>query len=156
MKNDDLQADSALRNTNKKSLLSAKSSFTVEIRQEWDIVHARKIGRELSYSLKFTTVNRAKLVTAISELARNMYQHAGSGQIRMEPVHERTKYGIRVTAIDQGPGIKDKNKALKAGYSTSGGLGVGLPWVKKLMDEFSLESTVDTGTRITIVKWQII
>ncbi|PLR94890.1 ATP-binding protein [Bacillus sp. T33-2] len=129
-----------------------KKSY-IEIQKEGDIVLARKMGRELSKSLFYNSINQAKIITAVSELGRNMYYYAGSGKITFEILRKKQKIGIKITASDNGPGIQDINKALEPGYTTSGGLGVGLPGVSKLMDEFFIESTVGVGTTITIVKW---
>ncbi|WP_409295836.1 anti-sigma regulatory factor [Peribacillus sp. SCS-26] len=128
-------------------------TVTVLIHQEMDIVEARKKGREFTRDLKFGTVNQVRITTAISELARNIYLYAGSGKIILEHCQDRGKSGIRITAVDSGPGIPDIKKVLEDGYSTSGGLGAGVPGVKRLMDEFDIESAVGKGTKITIIKW---
>ncbi|PLT27904.1 anti-sigma regulatory factor [Peribacillus deserti] len=131
-----------------------KKILFIDIQNEGDLVLARKMGRELSKSLHFTSVNQAKVITAISELGRNMYYYAGSGSFVFEILGKNPKVGIKITATDNGPGIENINKALEPGYTTSGGLGVGLSGVNKLMDEFFIESAVGTGTSITVTKWQ--
>ncbi|RFU66035.1 anti-sigma regulatory factor [Peribacillus glennii] len=132
-----------------------ENDYVIKIRKEWDIVTARNAGRDISSRLDFDPINKAKLITAISELARNIHQHARQGEIRIEIIRERMKNGVKVIAIDEGPGIENINKALEVGYSTRGGLGFGIPGVKKLMDEFSIDSKVGIGTIVTFIKWQI-
>lgn len=90
---------------------------------------------------------------AISELARNIYLYAGKGQVSIEQVNDRGKKGLKIIAEDKGPGIPDIRKVMEDGFSTSGGLGAGLPGVKRLMDEFSLQSVAEEGTEIQAVKW---
>ena len=125
----------------------------VTIRNEWDIVAARQMGRNVAKDLGFGTVDQARITTAISELARNIYLYAGAGSICIEEINEYGKIGVRVIASDEGPGIADVRLVMEDGYSTSGGLGAGLPGVKRLMDTFQIDSTVGSGTRIDAVKW---
>jgi serine/threonine-protein kinase RsbT len=125
----------------------------VEVRNEWDIVSARQLGRNMAKELGFGNVDQARITTAISELARNIYLYAGKGKICIEPIDQLGKKGLRIIAIDNGPGIREIRKVMQDGYTTSGGLGAGLPGVKRLMDEFSIESTVDVGTEISATKW---
>ncbi|MBM7705025.1 anti-sigma regulatory factor [Metabacillus iocasae] len=125
----------------------------VKIVTEWDIVAARQLGRNVSKELGFGTVDQARITTAISELARNIYLYAGKGEICIEKLHRVGKRGLIVIASDKGPGISDIRKVMEDGYSTSGGLGAGLPGVKRLMDEFDIESTVGEGTEIKAIKW---
>jgi serine/threonine-protein kinase RsbT len=120
---------------------------------EWDIVAARQLGRNVAKELGFGTVDQARITTAVSELARNIYLYAGKGQICIEELHKMGKRGLKVTASDEGPGISDIKKVMEDGYSTSGGLGAGLPGVKRLMDEFQLNSHSGKGTDIQAVKW---
>ncbi|TYR78363.1 anti-sigma regulatory factor [Priestia megaterium] len=126
---------------------------SVKIVTEWDIVAARQLGRNVSKELGFGTVDQARITTAISELARNIYLYAGKGHIYIEKLHRAGKNGLLVIASDKGPGIPDIRKVMEDGYSTSGGLGAGLPGVKRLMDEFDIESNVGEGTEIKAVKW---
>jgi serine/threonine-protein kinase RsbT len=105
-----------------------------------DVVVARSAGREVA--------------TAISELARNIVTYAGHGEIRISLVTNGTRRGINVVARDEGPGIADIDLAMRQGYSTSGGLGIGLPGVRRIMDEFAIASDVG-GTTVTITKWKI-
>ncbi|MEG0471771.1 MAG: anti-sigma regulatory factor [Solibacillus sp.] len=126
---------------------------TVEIITEWDIVVARQLGRNEAKIIGFGTVEQARITTAISELARNIYLYARTGEIIIERVEENGKYGIRITATDKGPGIDNVSKVMEDGYSTSGGLGAGLPGVKRLMDRMEIQTTVGNGTIIKIEKW---
>ncbi|APJ09905.1 anti-sigma regulatory factor [Bacillus safensis] len=130
-----------------------KDQSCVRILTEWDIVAARQLGRNVAKELGFGTVDQARITTAISELARNIYLYAGKGQICIDEVMERGKRGLKVIAADEGPGIMDIRKVMEDGFSTSGGLGAGLPGVRRLMDEFKLDSTPEQGTEIQAVKW---
>jgi serine/threonine-protein kinase RsbT len=125
----------------------------VKILTEWDIVAARQLGRNVAKELGFGSVDQARITTAISELARNIYLYAGTGEIEIESISEFGKYGLKVIASDKGPGIPDIRKVMEDGFTTSGGLGAGLPGVKRLMDDFSITSTVGEGTSIQVVKW---
>ena len=126
---------------------------SVDIYTEWDIVAARQLGRNEAKSIGFGTVDQARITTAISELARNIYLYAGKGTIKIERTYEKNHYGIRIIASDEGPGIADLRKVMNDGYSTSGGLGAGMPGVRRLMDEFNVQSEKGIGTIITAVKW---
>ncbi|APH06565.1 anti-sigma regulatory factor [Bacillus weihaiensis] len=125
----------------------------VKIVTEWDIVAARQLGRNVAKELGFGTVDQARITTAISELARNIYLYAGQGEMRIERISDLGKNGLKIIAIDNGPGIPDIRKVMEDGFSTSGGLGAGLPGVKRLMDEFDITSIVGEGTDIQAVKW---
>lgn len=125
----------------------------VKIINEWDIVAARQLGRNVAKELGFGTVDQARITTAISELARNIYLYAGQGQICIEKIYDSGKAGLRISAVDKGPGINDLRQVMEDGYSTSGGLGAGLPGVRRLMDEFLIDSAPDKGTDILATKW---
>ncbi|MFT9596939.1 anti-sigma regulatory factor [Mesobacillus sp.] len=125
----------------------------ININNEFDIVLARQKGREVSKNLQFGAVDQARITTAISELARNIYLYAGSGQITIDVLEDSGRKGIQISAADNGPGINDIRMVLQDGFSTSGGLGAGLPGVKRLMDSFDIDSMPGTGTKITITKW---
>lgn len=125
----------------------------VNIRQEWDIVGARQLGREKAKELGFGTVDQARIATAISELARNIYLYAGTGKVYFETIDHLDKKGLKVVAVDKGPGIRDLSQVMQDGYSTSGGLGAGLPGVKRLMDTFEINTEWGEGTEIIAVKW---
>ncbi|HEY9577369.1 MAG TPA: anti-sigma regulatory factor [Pseudobacillus sp.] len=125
----------------------------VKITNEWDIVAARQLGRNVAKDLGFGTVDQARITTAISELARNIYLYAGQGQVCIEKTEAAGKTGLIIISEDQGPGIQDLRKAMEDGFSTSGGLGAGLPGVKRLVDEFTIDSTPGEGTLIRAIKW---
>ena len=126
----------------------------VSIASDRDVVEARQRGRELADHAGFALTDLAIIATAISELARNSLRYARGGQIVVRLAENDTRLGIVIVAIDDGPGISDINQALQDGYSTSGGLGLGLPGVRRLMDEFQIESHVGEGSRITAKKWR--
>ncbi|MCM3612327.1 anti-sigma regulatory factor [Planomicrobium okeanokoites] len=126
---------------------------SVEIQTEWDIVAARQLGRNVAKELGFGTVDQARITTAISELARNIYLYAGQGRIEIQRLTENGINGILIIAADNGPGIPDIRKVMEDGFSTSGGLGAGLPGVKRLMDDFKIETTLGEGTDIRATKW---
>ncbi|QVY61921.1 anti-sigma regulatory factor [Cytobacillus gottheilii] len=125
----------------------------VKIINEWDIVAARQLGRNVAKDLGFGTVDQARITTAISELARNIYLYAGQGQVCIEKIYDGGKAGLQILAADSGPGISDLRQVMEDGYSTSGGLGAGLPGVKRLMDEFVIDSQPGKGTDIKATKW---
>lgn len=125
----------------------------VKIVTEWDIVAARQLGRNVAKELGFGTVDQARITTAISELARNIYLYVGQGEMRIARINDLGKKGLKIIAIDDGPGIPDIRKVMEDGFSTSGGLGAGLPGVKRLMDDFDITSSVGEGTYIQAVKW---
>lgn len=126
---------------------------SINIRYEWDIVEARQLGRDIAKSIGFSAVDQARITTAISELARNIYLYAGHGIMNIEVIENINHHGICITATDEGPGIKDIGLVMQDGYTTSGGLGTGLPGVRRLMDEFDLKSGMDKGTEIQSIKW---
>ncbi|EMG26864.1 anti-sigma B factor RsbT [Listeria fleischmannii 1991] len=128
----------------------------VKITDEWDIVSARQLGRKISKEIGFGTVDQARITTAISELARNIFLYAGTGEICITKVAEMGKQGLQIEAKDKGPGILDIRKVMQDGFTTSGGLGAGLPGVKRLMDSFNIDSYTsgdDKGTVIIATKW---
>lgn len=131
--------------------MSEKSS--VEIVTEWDIVAVRQLGRNEAKEIGFGTVDQARITTAISELARNIYLYAKLGEIEIERLQDGERKGIAIVAKDQGPGIQDIRQVMEDGYSTSGGLGAGLPGVKRLMDTIHIDSVVGRGTIIRAEKW---
>ncbi|WP_188456843.1 anti-sigma regulatory factor [Virgibacillus oceani] len=125
----------------------------VNINKEWDIVGARQMGRDIAREIGFGTVDQARIATAISELARNIYLYAETGQICFEVIDNINQKGISMIAIDSGPGIRDISQVMEDGFSTSGGLGAGLPGVKRLMDDFDIKSEEGKGTEIRALKW---
>ena len=128
-----------------------------EINSATDIVTARQRGRSLALELGFNGADVTLIAAAISEVARNIVDHAKKGQILMSSVQNTAnggKKGIQIIARDQGPGIRDVAQAMQYGYSTRKGLGVGLPGAKWLMDEFDIASEIGRGTTITMKKWR--
>jgi len=126
---------------------------SIPVRSEADIVFARQKGRELAAALGFRSTDLTLIATAISELARNIVLYARRGEIVLSRLEENGRRGIAVQAQDDGPGIPDVNLAMRSGYSTSGGLGLGLPGVRRLMDEFVIVSEPRKGTIVTAKIW---
>jgi serine/threonine-protein kinase RsbT len=127
--------------------------IVVAIRSDADIVLARQQGRSLAASIGFSATDATLIATAISELARNIVLYAGRGEVMMRGVETALAKGILICARDSGPGIRNIDDVLRDGYSTSGGLGLGLPGVRRLMDEFAIESELRQGTVVTVRKW---
>jgi len=125
----------------------------VPIQSAADIVIARQKGRALAIQLGFAGSDPTVIAAAISEVARNIVNHAKQGEIVLSGIHEGGLHGIQVIAADQGPGIADIERAMQYGYSSSKGMGVGLPGAKWLMDEFDIQSQIGKGTRVTMRKW---
>jgi serine/threonine-protein kinase RsbT len=125
----------------------------VRIASEGDIVAARKIVRDAAVSLGFSVTDVTRIVTASSELTRNIFRYANAGEMRWRSVGAEARVGIELVFVDAGPGIADLDEAMKAGFSTSGGLGLGLPGAKRLMDEMEIETRVGAGTKVTVRKW---
>ena len=123
------------------------------ITSENDIVMARKVVREASTALGFGLTDVTRIVTAASELTRNIYHYAKSGIMHWRSLNQGVRVGLELTFEDNGPGIADIEKAMEPGYSTGEGLGMGLPGSKRLMDEMTIESTVGKGTTVTVRKW---
>jgi Anti-sigma regulatory factor (Ser/Thr protein kinase) len=127
---------------------------TMPIRTSGDVVRVRQVARELALAQGLSLVDQTKIVTAASELARNTLDHGGGGTVRLEAVNSETRRGLRLTFEDQGPGIPDIDLALKDGYTTGGGLGLGLSGAKRLSNEFEIFSRVGEGTRVMIARWK--
>jgi serine/threonine-protein kinase RsbT len=127
---------------------------TLPIRTDQDIVRVRQTVRAWTVELKFSLVDQTKFITAASELARNTFEYGGGGEVRLESLQERGRTGLRLTFADHGPGIADLELALKDGYTTSGGMGLGLSGAKRLSNEFEIFSKVGEGTRVTITRWK--
>jgi serine/threonine-protein kinase RsbT len=126
----------------------------VPVESDTDIVTARQKGRVLATALGFSSGDATIVATAISELARNIVLYAKRGEITIHTVNQAARRGLTITAHDEGGGISDVRQAMQDGYSTSGRLGVGLPGVKRLMDEFEITSEVGYGTSVTVKKWK--
>lgn len=127
---------------------------TLSVRSDNDIVLARQAVRKWAQELGFSLVDQTKVVTAASELARNTLIHGGGGTLRLEALNEGIRRGLRLTFEDQGPGIADIELALKEGYTTGTGLGLGLPGSRRLVNEFDIISRVGEGTRVSVTKWK--
>jgi serine/threonine-protein kinase RsbT len=125
----------------------------VRINSEGDIVTARKVVRDVAMTMGFGVTDVTRIVTAASELTRNVFRYAGSGVMQWCTIDAGDSIGIELTFEDHGPGIPDIERALELGYTTSGGLGLGLPGAKRLMDEMEIKSQVGQGTRVTVKKW---
>jgi serine/threonine-protein kinase RsbT len=130
------------------------SEVRVAIEREADIVLARQAGRQLAAQIGFSTTDQTLIATAISEVARNIVVYAQSGEIVLTRADDTGRIGIQVVAVDQGPGIDNKEMAMRDGYSTKNSLGLGLPGARRLMDDFTLDSVVGLGTTITMRKWK--
>ncbi|MER7368033.1 anti-sigma regulatory factor [Nonomuraea wenchangensis] len=118
-----------------------------------DVVIVRQQVRNSAQQVGLSLVDQTKVVTAASELARNALMYAGGGQVRIEVVNNGVRDGLRLDFTDEGPGIPDLDLALTDGWSTGGGLGLGLSGSRRLVDEFDLESKTGEGTRVTVIKW---
>jgi serine/threonine-protein kinase RsbT len=125
----------------------------MEIVREQDVVPFRNRVREYAVRIKMGLVNQTKLITAASELVRNMLNYAKGGRIRIEIVSKGRDNGIRLTFVDTGPGIDNIELAMKDGWSTGKSLGLGLPGARRLVNEFNIQSETGKGTTITIIKW---
>ena len=125
----------------------------LDIRQEADIVTARQEGRRLAQELGFGLADQTRIATAISELTRNVIQYADHGTVTLKAIGAGGKDGLEVVVADEGPGIEDVELALQDGYSTGGGLGVGLPGARRLMHEFEIVSWPGRGATVTIRMW---
>jgi serine/threonine-protein kinase RsbT len=119
-----------------------------------DVVRVRKVVRERAVAAGFSLVEQTKIVTAASELGRNTIQYGGGGRATVSAVTRGERRGLRLEFIDQGPGIQDVQQALQDGFTTGGGLGLGLSGAKRLSDEFEIDSGPGRGTRVTITRWK--
>lgn len=126
----------------------------VQINSESDIVTARKMVRDATVALKFGVTDVTRVVTAASELVRNIYRYAGTGVMRLCTVEDNNRVGIQLTFEDSGPGIADVDQAMEVSFTTGEGLGLGLPGAKRLMDEIEVRSVVGQGTTVVVRKWR--
>jgi serine/threonine-protein kinase RsbT len=132
--------------------VEAESRIAIE--SDADVVTARQRARELAGELELSSTDQTLLATAISEVARNITAYATRGEVTLRIVRDGNgRSGIEVLAIDQGPGIEDIERALQDGFTTGGGLGLGLPGARRLVDEFEIESAPAQGTTVRLVKW---
>jgi serine/threonine-protein kinase RsbT len=132
----------------------ALKSDTHTIATADDVVRVRQLARSWASELKFSLVDQTKLVTATSELARNTLEHGGGGNVRIELVDNGSRKGIKLTFEDKGPGIPSIELALRDGYTTGSGLGLGLSGSKRLVNEFDIKSEPGQGTTVTIIRWK--
>jgi serine/threonine-protein kinase RsbT len=134
--------------------MAALPPYELPISAEQDVVRVRQVAREWAVDLGFSLVEQTKIVTAASELARNTLIHGGGGSVRLEEAVAGGRHGLRLTFEDRGPGIADLQLALKDGYTTGTGFGLGLPGSKRLMNEFQIVSNVGEGTTVSVVRWR--
>lgn len=134
--------------------MTTLKSESILIKASADVVALRQRVRGWTTELKFSLVDQTKMITASSELARNTLGHGGGGSCLMEIISNGTRTGLRLTFEDKGPGIPDINQALKDGYSTGSGMGLGLSGSKRLVNEFEIASKVGEGTRVSVVRWK--
>ena len=127
---------------------------TIDIQSSTDVVLVRQSVRQLAVEIGFGLVDQTKIVTAASELARNTIDYGGGGTVKLETLEQGRRRGLRLTFEDRGPGIPDIELALKDGFTTGGGLGMGLSGAKRLANEFEIQSVVGEGTQVTIVRWK--
>jgi serine/threonine-protein kinase RsbT len=131
-----------------------QSSTTLPLRSDEHVVAVRKIVREQALMLKLSLVDQTKLVTAASELARNTIKYGGGGMVLAQLLSDGGRQGLRLVFADDGPGIADIPQALRDGFTSGGGLGLGLGGTKRLVDEFDIESRCGEGTAVAIIKWK--
>ncbi len=134
--------------------MSVVDSSTQPIKSTEDIVRVRQSTRERAVAQGFSLVEQTKIVTAASELARNTLDYGGGGEVTIEVLNDGVRKGVRLIFSDRGPGIPDVDLALKDGYSTGGGLGLGLSGARRLSSEFTIDSKPGEGTRIAITRWR--
>jgi serine/threonine-protein kinase RsbT len=123
------------------------------IRSDEDVVRVRQLVRAVAVAVKLSLVDQTKVVTAASELARNTLVYGGGGSVEVTIVDNGRRKGLQIVFDDSGPGIPDLELALTDGYTTGGGLGLGLSGARRLVDEFQIETSAESGTRITVTKW---
>ena len=134
--------------------MAAASHELLDIRSSADVVAVRQATRALAELAGLSLVDQTKLVTAASELARNTLDYGGGGTVRLEPVENGIRRGVRLTFEDAGPGIANVAEALKDGFTTGNGLGLGLGGARRLVNDFAIESAPGQGTRVTIARWK--
>ena len=135
--------------------MSANDGVALPLRSPEDIVRMRQVVREYAIRQGFSLVDQTKIVTAASELARNTMVYGGGGELTVQPLSEAARRGLRLTFSDQGPGIPDIAQAMKDGFTTGGGLGLGLGGAKRLSNEFAIASRVGEGTRVELTRWKL-
>ncbi len=133
----------------------AEQHHVLPLETDEHVVAVRKAVREHAISLKLSLVDQTKLVTAASELARNTIKYGGGGVVLLERLTDSLRLGLRLVFADTGPGIADIEQALRDGYTSGGGLGLGLGGTKRLVDDFNIDSRPGEGTAVAIIKWKI-
>jgi serine/threonine-protein kinase RsbT len=134
--------------------LNVEKAKTLTVATSEDVVRVRREVREHAVAIGFTLVDQTKIVTAASEIARNTLEYGGGGTLRIEALKQGERRGIRLTFSDEGPGIADLEQALRDGYTTGGGLGLGLGGAKRLSNEFDVRSTPGQGTTVILARWK--
>lgn len=134
--------------------MSATRTDRLEIRSSDDVVRVRQQARTMALEAGLSLVDQTKIITAASELARNTLDYGGGGEVRMELVEDGGRRGLRMTFEDHGPGIPDIEQAMRDGFTSGAGLGLGLGGAKRLSNEFKIESAVGSGTKIVIGRWK--
>ena len=140
--------------TKRESQMIVMTKDTMQIVREQDVVPFRNRVREFAVKIGMSLVNQTKLITAASELVRNMLKYASGGKVILEIISKSAQTGVRLTFVDEGPGISDVKQAMQDGFSTGRSLGLGLPGAKRLVNEFDIQSTPGTGTTVTIIHWK--
>jgi serine/threonine-protein kinase RsbT len=134
--------------------MAAQRAEEVQIGESDDVVRVRRVVRDAAVELGFSIVDQTKVVTAASELARNTYIYGGGGRLVVEQLNNGSRSGLRLVFDDDGPGIADVEQALRDGYTTGTGLGMGLGGARRLVNEFQIESKPEGGTRIIVTRWR--
>lgn len=134
--------------------MESRRDETFPLLTEQDVVRTRQLARSWAVAIGFSLVEQTKIVTAASELARNAIEYGGGGTLRMRWFSNSVRHGLRMDFVDKGPGIPDIEKALKDGFSTGDGLGLGLSGARRLMSEFEIESAPGNGTRVSVTRWK--
>jgi serine/threonine-protein kinase RsbT len=134
--------------------MTMQKTETINIQSSGDVVLVRQAVRQMAVEIGFSLVDQTKIVTAASELARNTLEYGGGGTVKLETLQQGKRRGVKLTFEDRGPGIADIELALKDGFTTGGGLGMGLGGAKRLANEFEIQSAVGEGTRVIIVRWK--
>lgn len=142
-----------VQHTNIDGISADSESQHFEIARDADVVRVRQAVRLLAQKAALSIVDQTKIVTAASELARNTLIHGGGGRAHVELVRDQARRGVRIALSDEGPGIADIPRAMSGGFSTGGGLGLGLSGSRRLVDVFDLDTAPGSGTRITVIKW---
>jgi serine/threonine-protein kinase RsbT len=134
--------------------MDCRRDETLSLESEQDVVRTRQMVRAWAVAMGFSLVEQTKIVTAASELARNAIEYGGGGSMRLRWMANSVRHGLRMDFVDTGPGIPDVDKALKDGFSTGTGLGLGLSGARRLMSEFEIDTALGRGTRVSVTRWR--